>query len=64
MVIDLQKHGFTREQALQLLKFPYSMHIKKVDGEIIIEHGMMDLISGDLARAMETVKINYPEIFG
>ena len=63
LVIDLQKHGFTREQALQLLKFPYSMHIKKIDGEIVIEQGIMALVSGDLARAMETVKINYPEIF-
>ena len=63
IVIDLQKHGFTREQALQLLKFPYSMHVKKIDGEIVINQGIDALVSGDLARAMETVKINYPEIF-
>ena len=63
LVIDLQKHGFTREQALQLLKIPYSMHIKKIDGEIVINSGIDALVSGDLARAMETVKINYPEIF-
>ena len=63
LVIELQKHGFTREQALQLLKLPYFTHIKKIEGEIIINQEIENLVSGDLARAIEIVKINYPEIF-
>ena len=35
----------------------------QIDGRIIINHGIEAYISGDLERAMETVKINYPEIF-
>ena len=39
--------------------------LKKIDGakEFVIEQGIVALVSGDLARVMETVKINYPEIF-
>lgn len=63
LVIELQKRGFTREQALQLLKPPYFEYLKMVDGEIIIGQGIESCSSKDLVRAMALVKINYPEIF-
>lgn len=63
LVITLQKHGFLREQALMLLKSPYSQYIKTVENKIVINMELSKIASGDLLSAIETVYINYPEIF-
>ncbi|MBQ6182450.1 MAG: DEAD/DEAH box helicase [Clostridia bacterium] len=62
-VIELQKHGFTREQALLLFKIPYSPYIKMTENELQINSEIMKIASQDLSDALETVRINYPEIF-
>lgn len=63
LVITLQKHGFMREQALLLLKMPYIQYIKTVENKITINTDISKVASGDLLLAIETVQINYPEIF-
>lgn len=63
LVIDLQKHGFTREQALRLLRPPYNVYVNNANGEVAIDLRIEDYVSGELKQAIEIVKINYPEIF-
>lgn len=62
-VIWLQKHGFMREQALQLLKQPLLLYLKEIDGEILIDSEILEVAKGEVLVAIETVRINYPEIF-
>lgn len=52
-----------REQALLLLKMPYIQYIKTVENKITINTDISKVASGDLLLAIETVQINYPEIF-
>lgn len=63
MVIWLQKHGFMREQALQLLKQPLLLYLKEIDGELLIDSEILEVAKGEVLVAIETVRINYPEIF-
>lgn len=63
LVITLQKHGFMREQALMLLKMPYRQYIKTLENKTTINTEIFKITTGDLLLAIETVQINYPEIF-
>lgn len=63
MVIMLQKYGFLREQALSLLKAPYSEYIERSENGLIIHCGIFDVAEQDITEAIKTVRINYPEIF-
>lgn len=63
LVITLQKHGFMREQALMLLKMPYRQYIKTLENKTTINTEIFKIATGDLLLAIETVQINYPEIF-
>lgn len=62
-VIILQKYGFLREEALELLKPPLLDHIKFEKQRVIIKNSIMDIASQDLQDKIATIKINYPEIF-
>ena len=63
-VIQLQKYGFLREQALILLKAPYNQHIEVVDGDIKLSTEILDAITDDdIHETLMTVRINYPELF-
>lgn len=63
LVILLQKFGFMREQALLLLKPPFSQYIKEKDRRLLIDRKILKIASGDILNAIEIVSINYPEIF-
>lgn len=63
LVITLQKHGFMREQALLLLKMPYRPYIKTLENKTTIDSDILKIATSDLLLAIETVQINYPEIF-
>ncbi len=63
-VIQLQKYGFLREQALTLLKPPYRQYVQSINGEIRLNHILISkTINDELYTALSTVKINYPELF-
>ena len=62
-VILLQKYGFLREEALELLKPPLFEYIKFEKQKILIKNSIMDIASPDLQDKIATIKINYPEIF-
>lgn len=62
-VILLQKYGFLREEALELLKLPLLEHIEFEKQKVIIRNSIMDIASLDLQEKITTIKINYPEIF-
>ena len=63
MVILLQKYGFLREQALSLLKSPYSEYITQSKNGLRIHCEIFNVTDQDISEALKTVKINYPEIF-
>lgn len=63
LVILLQKYGFMREQALVLLKNPFVQYIQEKDRLLVINKNIFKVASGDILKALEIVKINYPEIF-
>ena len=62
-VIILQKYGFMREEALELLKPPLVDMIEFERQKVVIKNNIIDLVSLDLRDRMITIKINYPEIF-
>ena len=62
-VIILQKYGFLREEALELIKPPMLEHILFENQNVIIKNTIMDIASPDLQNKIDTIKINYPEIF-
>ena len=62
-VILMQKYGFLREEALQLLKIPYSDFIVVETQFIYIKKSIFNIVSDNLRESMKTVMINYPEIF-
>lgn len=61
-IILLQKYGFLREEALQLLK-AYSYYIKREKQSIQISKVILKKAPDDLCESLKTVMINYPEIF-
>ena len=62
-VILMQKYGFLREEALQLLKIPYANHIVIDSQSIQIKKGLLAIVPDDLIENIKTIMINYPEIF-
>ena len=63
-VIQLQKHGFLREQSLQLLKFPHVRYVRFKDDMISIDVSIfLTRMGTELREVLTTVKINYPELF-
>lgn len=62
-VICLQKYGFSREEALVLIKKPYSEFINYLDGYLKISYKIFDITDEDMLNTLNTVVINYPEIF-
>lgn len=62
-VIVLQKYGFMREDALELLKPPLVDLIEFERQKVVIKNHIIDLVSLELRDRIITIKINYPEIF-
>lgn len=62
-IIVLQKYGFLREQALMLLKFPLIDYIVIENERIKIKKSIIDSVSDELKERIDTVYINYPEVF-
>ena len=62
-VICLQKHGFLREEALVLTKKPYSSYITYLEGQLKISSNIFEISDEDMLETLDTVLINYPEIF-
>lgn len=62
-VICLQKHGFLREQALALTKNSYSAYVTHIEGKLKISTKIFEISDGDILETLDTVFINYPEIF-
>ena len=63
---NCKKDKISKAQIEEIVKYIKELDKSRIlveDIQDIIEQKLMALISGDLARAMETVKINYPEIF-
>jgi superfamily II DNA/RNA helicase len=64
-VIRLQKHGFTREQSLSLLRQTLrNFLVRDKSGDIMIKSRILTSIRDeDIITALKTVQINYPELF-
>ena len=62
-IIQLQKYGFLREEALELLKQPLISFIKTTNQHIVINKSIFKFASLELKEKIDIVKINYPEIF-
>ena len=59
----LQKYGFLREEALLLTKSKPMSYIIMEDNNIKIDPQICNAVSKNLQSSIETIKINYPEIF-
>ena len=62
-VICLHKHGFSREEALTLTKKTYSSFITYSVGCLKISSKIFEISDEDMSKTLDTVLINYPEIF-
>ena len=62
-VILLQKYGFQREEALELIKPPFSSYLIFDNPPLKIRKAILEATTADLRNSMERVMINYPEIF-
>jgi len=63
LVITLQKYGFSREDALLLNKPPFVNYITLESNSIKINKDILKIVSMDLKEAIETIRLNYSEIF-
>ena len=63
VIIELQKFGFLREQALTMIKEPYSKYIEKTDRSIKIDKQIFEIADTDLLESLNIIFINYPELF-
>lgn len=63
LVIMLQKYGFTREDAIILSKPNLRQYIALDTNSIHIKNSILKKVSLELKEVLETIKINYPEIF-
>ncbi len=63
LIIMLQKYGFLREEVLDLLRMPRIDYIKVENEQIKIRNSIIESVSSELKDKINTVKINYPEIF-
>ena len=62
-VILLQKYGFLREEALDLIKSPYLNHIVFDKSLLTIKKTILDVAPNDMRNSLTRAAINYPEIF-
>lgn len=63
LVIMLQKFGFLREEAILLSKPQFSSYLSLKESSLIIDSKILNKTSSELRQSIETVMINYPEIF-
>lgn len=63
IIIELQKFGFLREQALNMIKEPYLNYIKKTDRGIKINKQIFEIANTELIESLNIISINYPELF-
>lgn len=63
LVIMLQKYGFTREDAIIFSKPSLRQYITLDANSIHIKNSILKKVSLELKEVLETIKINYPEIF-
>lgn len=63
LIIMLQKFGFLREEAILLNKPQLSKYISLKEDKLTIDTKILKKISSELQKSIETVMINYPEIF-
>lgn len=59
----LQKYGFTREDAIIFSKPSLRQYITLDANSIHIKNSILKKVSLELKEVLETIKINYPEIF-
>lgn len=62
-VILFQKYGFLREEALELLKSPYTSYVLKINQKIKIKKNIINVASDELLANIKTIMINFPELF-
>ena len=62
IVIKLQKHGLTREFALQI-KNKYSNYIEYDNEDIFLSEEILKIKDDDLKEALTTVAMNFPELY-
>lgn len=63
LVITLQKHGFSREDAIYLSKPIFNQYIFLSPNNISIDKNILNKVSSELQNILKIVMINYPEIF-
>ena len=63
LTILLQKYGFLREEALELLKHPLIDYINILNDNFVIKNSIENIASPELQEKINIVRINYPEIF-
>ena len=63
LVIMLQKYGFTREDAIIFSKPSLRQYITLDANSIHIKNSILKKVSLELKEVLETIKINYPELF-
>jgi hypothetical protein len=63
LVITLQKYGFLREEAISLINPQYIKYINLVENHIQIDIDLINVVPLELKNSIQTVMINYPEIF-
>lgn len=63
LVIMLQKFGFLREEAILLSKPQFLNYISLKEDSLVIDSKILNKTSSELQQSIETVMINYPEIF-
>ena len=59
----LQKFGFLREESIILSKPQFSNYISLKEDTLVIDSKILTKTSSELQQSIETVMINYPEIF-
>jgi len=62
-VIILQKYGFLREEAIKLLKGTYAGYVFKCNQKIQIKKDIICIATDELHNDINTIMINYPELF-
>ena len=63
LVITLQKHGFSREDAIYLSKPIFTQYISLSSNNISIDKNILNKVTSELQDILKIVMINYPEIF-
>ena len=63
LVITLQKYGFLREEAISLISSQYIKYFNLTESHIQIDIDIINIVPLELKNSIQTVMINYPEIF-